>query len=116
MIKLVDLLLENNKILIPRRIEARKEQLNQQIQQKIQQYIENGSKGSLDLSDTQIKTLPNDLNVEGYLDLSDTQIQTLPNNLKVGGDLDLRNTPMSKKYTKIQIKQMCPEVKGNIYL
>ena len=96
MIKLVDLLLENNKILVPRRIEARKEQLHQQAQQKIQQYIEQGSKGDLDLSNTQIKTLPNDLNV--------------------GGNLYLNNTPMFKKYTKIQIKQMCPGVKGNIYL
>jgi hypothetical protein len=37
----------------------------------------------------------------------------------VGGFLNLRNTPLSKKYTKEQIKQMIEDnggyVKGNIY-
>jgi len=36
--------------------------------------------------------------------LSNTQIEKLPNNLKVGGGLYLENTPLSKKYTKPEIK------------
>jgi len=30
------------------------------------------------------------------------------------GDLELGNTPISKKYTREQIKQMIPGVKGRI--
>jgi hypothetical protein len=44
----------------------------------------------------------------------ETLITSLPNNLKVGGDLWLNYTPISKKYTKEQIKQMVPGVKGEI--
>ena len=32
------------------------------------------------------------------------------------GDLNLRNTPLSKKYSKEQIQQMAPDVKGEIYI
>jgi len=60
-----------------------------------------------------------DLNVEGDLDLRDTEITSLPDNLKVGGFLDLENTPLSKKYSKKQIRQMIEkkggEVKAEIY-
>ena len=48
--------------------------------------------GGLDLRNTQIQTLPDNLTVCGWLDLSGTQIQTLPDNLTVGGGLCLRNT------------------------
>ena len=51
-----------------------------------------GNGGTLDLSGTQIQTLPDGLTVGGWLDLSGTQIQTLPDGLTVGGWLDLRNT------------------------
>ena len=50
--------------------------------------------GNLDLSNTPIKTLPENLTVGGWLDLSNTQIQVLPEGLTVGGTLDLRNTPI----------------------
>ena len=53
--------------------------------------------GWLDLSGTQIQTLPDNLTVGGWLDLSGTPIQTLPDNLTVGGGLDLRDTQISKK-------------------
>jgi len=71
--------------------------------------------GDLYLSNTPIKSLPSNLKVGGYLDLGNTQITSLPNDLKVKGYLDLSNTPITKKYSKEQIKQMCPGVKGNIY-
>ena len=47
--------------------------------------------GSIDLSHTKVKTLPDNLVVCG-LDLSNTSIETLPDNLVVGGWLDLSNT------------------------
>ena len=51
--------------------------------------------GNLDLSNTQITSLPDNLTVEGWLDLSNTQITSLPDNLTIGGDLYLRNTPIT---------------------
>ena len=48
--------------------------------------------GSLDLSGTNITSLPDNLTVGGYLDLSGTNITSLPDNLTVGGSLDLRGT------------------------
>jgi len=138
MIKLIDILKEEaNKILVPRR-SAEERQKNYLIatQKKIQQYIKNGGEGSLYLSNTPIKSLPDNLQVGGDLNLRNTQIRSLPDNLKVGGflylsstpikslpdnlqvggGLYLNNTPLAKKYTKEQIKQMVPGVKGNIYV
>ena len=62
------------------------------IQRQIQDYIKGGSKGDLDLYDT--------------------PITSLPDNLKVGGFIDLRNTPISKKYTKEEIRKMIEEKGG----
>jgi hypothetical protein len=77
-------------------------------------------KGNLDLiGASQIKSLPDDLKVGGYLDLVGAPIQYLPNNLKVGGYLVLYGTPLSKKYTTVeQLKAEYPDlkVKGKIYL
>jgi len=136
MIKLIDILKEN-KILVPRRSsEERQKNYLIAIQKKIQQYIKDGGKGNLDLYDTPITQLPDNLSVGGYLYLEDTPITHLPDNLSVGGDLylastpitqlpnnlrvggylNLENTPLSKKYTKEQIRQMAPGVKGNIYM
>ena len=156
MIKLIDLLKEEN-ILTPRRSkEERSKNYNVAAQKQIQQYIKDGSKGHLDLSDTPITSLPNNLKVGGSLWLYDTlitslpdglkvkeslmlqdtpiaslpdglevggnlylgntPITSLPDGLKVGGGLDLSGTLLSKKYTKEQIKQMVPGVKGEIYL
>ena len=136
MIKLLDILKEN-KILVPRRSpEERSKNYQIVLQKKIQQYIKDGGKGDLDLTNTpitslpdnlqvggdlylyntKITSLPNNLQVGGFLNLSNTPITSLPDNLQVGGDLDLENTPLSKKYTEEQIKQMAPGIKGNIYI
>jgi hypothetical protein len=72
--------------------------------------------GWIDLSNTPITSLPNNLKVNGMLDLSGTKITSLPDNLTVDRNLYLKNTPISKKYTKEQLKQMLPNVKGEIYL
>ena len=74
--------------------------------------------GDLHLSNTPIQSLPNDLKVGGDLILWGTSIQSLPDNLTVEGDLILYSTPLSKKYTKEQLKAKYPniKVKGKIYL
>ena len=140
MIKLISFLKEEN-ILIPRRSsEEREKNYKISTQKKIQQYIKDGSKGDLDLRDTPITLLPNNLKVGGslylsdtpitslpdnlkvgvYLDLSGTKITSLPDNLKVGRGLNLRDTPISKKYSKEEIKniiiQQGGDIKGDIYI
>ena len=51
---------------------------------------------------------------KNYKIASNKQIQEyIKNGSK--GDLDLSGTPLSKQYTKEQIKQMCPGVLGGIY-
>ena len=72
--------------------------------------------GSLGLSGTEITSLPQGLKVSGNLYLNDTLITSLPQDLKVGRDLWLRGIPVAKKYTKKEIKQMCPGIKGDIYI
>jgi hypothetical protein len=62
-----------------------------------------------------ITSLPDNLTVGGYLYLGDTPITSLPENLKVGGSLYLYNTPIARQYTKEQIKQMAPGVRGGIF-
>ena len=52
--------------------------------------------GNLDLSNTSIKKLPDNLTVGGNLYLYNTSIKKLPDNLNVGGNLDLHNTPIKK--------------------
>ena len=91
-------------------------------------------KGNLDLSNTQIKSLPNNLKINGSLSaadspmpelpdnltvkrhiyISNTPIKSLPNNLKVGKDLYLSNTPISKKYTKEEILKMIEDTGGSV--
>jgi hypothetical protein len=58
---------------------------------------------NLDLSDTQIQSLPAGLQVRGSLLLSGTQIQSLPADLQVGGGLDLRDTPIQSLPAGLQV-------------
>jgi hypothetical protein len=146
------------KVLVPRRSpEEREKNFLVATNKKIQEYIKNGFKGDLDLSNTPITSLPDNLTkvggnldlgdtpitslpdnltvggylylvntpitslpdnltVEGSLYLRNTKITSLPDNLTVGGYLHLVNTPISKQYTKEQIKQMAPGVRGGILL
>ena len=50
-----------------------------------------------------------DLNIEGELDLTDTDIKSLPDGLKIGGDLNLTETDMRLLPERL-------EVAGNLYL
>jgi len=74
----------------------------------------------LDLSDTKITSLPNNLKAGGGLDLSDTKITSLPDNLEVVRSLFLENTPLAEKYTKEEIRKMIEDkggyVKKDIYV
>jgi len=83
---------------------------------KVYTYIASGSTGDLNLQGTPIQSLPAGLRVDGNLNLSDTPIQSLPAGLRVGGSLDLRGTPIAKKNSSVQLKKMCPGVKGNIVI
>ena len=106
------------KILVPRRSpEEREKNFRIATLKKVQEYIKNGSKGDLNLSDTPITSLPDNLTkvggsldlentpitslpdnltkVEGYLDLYNTKITSLPDNLTVGGFLNLGNTKIT---------------------
>ena len=104
---------------------------------RIRDYINNISKGDLDLSglnekiklpnnlkvggslylnNTPITSLPDNLEVGGHLNLSNTKITSLPDNLEVGGYLNLYNTQLSQKYTEEDIKKMVPGVKGKVYI
>jgi hypothetical protein len=92
-IKEIKSLIKEENVLIPRRSpEERRKNYIISIQKKIQQYIKDGSKGNLVLTGTPITSLPDNLTVNWYLYLD--------------------NTPISKKYTKEQLKQMLPGVKN----
>jgi len=67
------------------------------------------------LVSTPIESLPDNLTVRGNLELSNTPISSLPNNLTVEGSLYIISTPISEKYTKEQLKQMLPGIKGMIW-
>ena len=105
MIKLIDLIKEeDNKIIIPRNMEGRKEKHLQIIYQQIQDYIKAGSNGDLMLKKTLIETLPNNLKkVGGDLNLSFSKIETLPDNLHVAGDLNLIHTPITTLPNNLQV-------------
>ena len=81
---------ESKSILIPRRSkEDRAKNYQIALQKQITDYIKGGSEGDLDLTNTPIKSLPDNLKVGGHLILSETSIQSLPDNLEVGGNLYL---------------------------
>jgi hypothetical protein len=136
MIKLIDLLKEDNPFVLRGSKEERKKDYKRVIQTQIQQYVKDGMKGDLDLFDTPITSLPDNLTVGGDLNLEYTDIDKLPSNLtvkgnlhlystlltslpsdlKLGGSLNLRKTPLSKKYSEDEIRAMVPNVKGKIYI
>ena len=68
--------------------------------------------GRLDLdSSKNITSLPSGLNVKGDLDLRNTNITELPPDLNVGHDLILYGTPLSRNYSRDEIRKMVPKVK-----
>jgi hypothetical protein len=92
MIKLKQLLKEEDRVLITRRSpEERQKNYQITIQRKIQQ-IKNGAKGDLILTNeipVTIDSLPDNFHVQGNLKLVSIQIKSLPDNLKVDGKLEI---------------------------
>jgi len=103
--KLLEILLEQEKILVPRRIEDRAKNYQITINKEIQQYIKDGSKGDLNLYGKPITSLPNNLKyVGGHIVLRGTRITSLPDNLKyVGGNLSLSNTPIKSLPDNLEV-------------
>ena len=71
--------------------------------------------GNLDLYNSSTESLGNLTSVGDFLDLRGTQIKSLGNLTSVEGYLDLDYTPLSKMYTKKEIRNMV-EVTGKIYM
>jgi hypothetical protein len=72
-------------------------------------------KGSLDLSSSNITSLPKGLEVKGGLSLYESEITSLPEGLKVGGDLFIMDMPLLK-YTDDELREMIKPgyIKGDI--
>ena len=71
--------------------------------------------GDLFLGNSNIESLGNLTSVGGDLNLYVSNIKSLGNLTSVGGDLNLFSTPLSKKYSKEEIRSMV-EVGGDVYL
>ena len=66
------------------------------------------------LNGTSIKSLPNNLTVNNDVSLNGSLINSIPKNLQISGYLDLRNTPISKKYTKDEIRKLIEKNGGSV--
>ena len=97
MISILKLLTEENKFFVPERSrEERKENFITIQVKKINNYIENGSEGSLTISNTPLTRVPDNLKyVDGNLDLRSNNIQYLPKGLTVKGTFKLSSNPIS---------------------
>ncbi len=62
--------------------------------------MDRNNDGGLDLRDTKITALPDNLTVGGGLDLGNTKITALPDSLTVGGGLDLSGTGITNPSVK----------------
>jgi len=92
-------------------------------------------RGDLNLINTNIEKLPNDLYVDGYLNLInckkitklpdnlyvggnlfliETSIEEIPNNLYVVLNLFIGNTPLANKYTDEEIREMITSKGGTL--
>jgi len=72
--------------------------------------------GHLFIRGSSVKELPKGLHVKDLLNIAKTEIETLPADLKVDEDLLAGETLLAEKYTEEQIRQMCPGIRGSIYL
>ena len=70
----------------------------------------------LDLSFTNITSLPKGLKVNGNLFLGDSSIKSLPEGLQVGGNLNIRNTRLAKRSDEYLLKMIgsTGNIKGSI--
>ena len=101
MIKLLDILKEvdGGKTLITRRTPE------ERVEKLIQNYIRNGGKGDLDLSDSNVTSLPKNLKVEGNLYLNTNPLKDLPSGLVVGGSLYMDDTKITDIPSNIKVRK-----------
>jgi hypothetical protein len=79
-------------------------------QRMIQQYIKNGSDGDLELEGTHLTELPPELTRVGRdLNLITSKIKSLPDNLRIEGSLYLSNAPINTLPDKLVVD-------GEIYM
>jgi len=62
-----------------------------------------------------ITSLPSGLSVESTLDITASNITELPPDLKVGSII-LVNTPLSRNYSRDQIRKMISHIRGGVFL
>lgn len=79
--------------------------INTFIDKIIPAWKKDGITGFLDLSNTELKELPNGLKIKaGYLNLMNTKLTKLPKGLEVEGDLRITNTLISEIPKDIKVK------------
>jgi hypothetical protein len=100
-------------MLVPRRLKERQAEGARMANQIIQKYIDNGSKGDLDLVGMPVTMLPNKLAVNGDLLLQQTKVNALPRDLKISGDLYVGESPLFN--LKRNDKRLPMNFKGGIY-
>lgn len=72
-------------------------------------------KGDLNIIGCEFESLPDNLTVKEYLFIENTKIDSIPKNLIVSGGFFVKNTPLSAKYSKDMIKKMVEDRGGKIY-
>ena len=95
-------------IFIPRRTDSedRDKRYAVSIQKQIQNYIKNGG-DNLDFSISPIQSIPDNLKfVNGDLNLFNTKIKSLPDNLTVDGALDIRYTKLTKLPDNLTVNEL----------
>lgn len=70
--------------------------------------------GDLDISETNITSLPDNLTVGEDLNASFSKMKKIPNNLTVGGDLYLLKTPLYVKYDDKDIRKLIEDKGGYV--
>ena len=76
-------------------------------------------KGSLDLRNTDITSLPDNLSIGGSLHLSETKITSLPNDLSVGSSLWLREIKITSLPNNLSVGEyiwLDKDKKGKVYV
>lgn len=68
--------------------------------------------GELDIHRTNLTSLPDNLTIGMDLDIRHTNITTLPNNLKISSSLFLSNTPLANIYDRNEIRNIIQDKGG----
>ncbi len=77
------------------------------------------TQNTIDLRNTLVTTVPDNLDIQGALNLDNTPVTEVPTNIKTTWYLSFKNTPAAVKYqpyTKRELKKIFPGVKGNVYV